>query len=415
MKKNRFFVLLLLLAFLAGCNKNNDVIVPNYGPNSIMKDTHPIPVANREIMDGVYQVQYGSDFFGEQLVLKWNRTHILVANSNGKYFNLEAGHLDSVIFLQGYWRNGYSDGTGLVSLTISRTEGGTRILGGDTSATITLRGSYGDASGLPDKSLIIKYLRPFSDKVKNSVYYTIAHRGGGRTSDLLPHSENSIAMLGFAEQLGSNGVEVDVRVTTDGIPFLYHDNDINIRLTQKSPIAGPIENYTLNQLRTFVKLIHGEQIPTLREALEFVCDSTLIKLVYLDMKAGDAVAKVVPIQLDVLERAKNKGRDLTIVLGIPADDVYNAFLEYPGYKDVPSLCELSVDMVHGANSKFWAPRWTLGTQNDVVAQMHAEGRYAVTWTIDQPQWIQEFMNTGTFDGMLTNFPFVVDYYHYIKQ
>ena len=89
-------------------------------------------------------------------------------------------------------------------------------------------------------------------------------------------------------------------------------------------------------------------------------------------------------------------------------------MEYPNYQSVPSLCELSVDDVRKVNSLVWSPRWTLGTQNDLVDQMHAEGRLAVTWTIDQPPWIRDFINEGHFDGLLTNFPYVVAYYHYIR-
>jgi glycerophosphoryl diester phosphodiesterase len=413
--KHSIYKFLILATALWGCTKDNYLAVPDAGPNSIMKDTRSIPSSGKLLMDGIYQVSDGSDFFGENVVVKWNRSHLLIANSNGKYMNLEVGHLDSVIFLQGYWRNGYSDGTGLISLTISRKEGGSMILGDPGQVSIILKGSYGNESGLPDKSLVLRYSRPFSDKIKNEKYYILAHRGGGRTSDLLPHSENSLAMLGFAEQLGSTGVEIDVRTTKDGIPFLYHDADINIRLTMKSPLAGPIENYTLKQLRSFVRLIHGEQIPTLEEALNFVLDSTNLHFVYLDMKAPEALAKVIPIQMDVLHRAQLMGRDLVIVIGIPSNDILDGFLAYPDHVNIPSLCELSVDDVRSANSLAWAPRWTLGTQSDLVTQMHNEGRIAVTWTIDQPQWISEFMRDGIFDGMLTNFPFTVAYYHYTKQ
>jgi glycerophosphoryl diester phosphodiesterase len=413
--KYNIYLTVLLAFFLWGCAKDNDLAVPDAGPNSIMKDTRPIPQSGRLLMEGVYKVAEGSDFFGDYVVVKWSKSHVLIANSNGKYMNLQAGHLDSVIFLQGYWRNGYSDGTGLISFTISRKEGGSMILGDQNQVSVAFRGSFGNESGLPDKSLVLVYSRPFSDKVKNEKYYILAHRGGGRTSDLLPHSENSLAMLGFAEQLGSTGVEIDVRTTKDGVPFLYHDGDINIRLTQKSPLAGPIENYTLKQLRSFVRLIHGEQIPTLEEALNFVLDSTNLQFVYLDMKAPEALAKVIPIQMDILLRAQVMNRDLMIVIGIPSTDILDGFLAYPGFENVPSLCELSVDDVRTAHSLVWAPRWTLGTQSDLVRQMHDEGRSAVTWTIDQPQWISEFMRDGLFDGMLTNFPYVVAYHHYTKQ
>ncbi len=108
------------------------------------------------------------------------------------------------------------------------------------------------------------------------------------------------------------------------------------------------------------------------------------------------------------------GRDLKIVIGIPADDVYEAFIAYPGYQDVPSLCELTLDQVRQANSQVWAPRWTQGLQTAEVQQMHAEGRLVLTWTLDEPSYIEQYINEGEFDGILTNYPTIVSYYHYIR-
>jgi glycerophosphoryl diester phosphodiesterase len=90
-------------------------------------------------------------------------------------------------------------------------------------------------------------------------------------------------------------------------------------------------------------------------------------------------------------------------------------MTFPGYQDIPSLCELTVEDVRTLNSKVWGPRWTLGTQNELVQQMHDEGRVAVCWTIDNPAWIKDYIVNGLFDGLLTNFPFVVAYYHYIQE
>jgi glycerophosphoryl diester phosphodiesterase len=415
MKQHILFFAWIFLVF-HGCNKDTTVPVPTAGPNSVMNETYPLNAGSKTLMDGVYKVTEGYGFFGDQVVVKWNRKSLTISCSSGKYFVLQAGQLDSVIFVQGYWRNGYNDGTGLISMYIARDEGGTMIVTGNGNQQITMRGAYGTQSGLPDQPLTLTWLRPFSDKVKNSTFHILAHRGGGRTSDRLPVSENSIAMIGFTEQLGSTGIEVDVRLSKDGVPFLYHDGDINIRLTQKCPIAGPPENFTWAQLSTFIRLIHGELMPTLEEALIYTIDSTLLTFVYLDMK-GDpgSMEKVIPIQHRMLERAREKGRNIIIVIGIPNTDVMNELMLYPNYQNVPSLCELSVEDVRIVNSAVWAPRWTLGTQNDLVQEMHSEGRLAVCWTIDQPGWIEEYINDGQFDGLLTNFPYVVAYYHYIQQ
>ena len=414
MKRNLIALAILLIA-LNGCNKDTTVPIPSAGPNSIMKETHPLTNPQKIMMEGVYKVTSGADFFGDYVIVKSNRTSLSISNKDGKHFILDVGHLDSVIFLQGYWRNGYSDGTGLISMIISRYEGGTSILNGTGLQKVIMRGAYGKESALPDQGLELEFDRPFSEKVKYSNFYILAHRAGGRTSDRLPVSENSIAMINYTEKLGSTGIEVDVRMTSDGVPYLYHDGDLNTRLTQKGPLAGPSESYTWAQLTTFVRLIHGEMIPTLEEALNFTIDSTLLRFVYLDMK-GDpgTMAKVIPLQKAALAHAKAIGRDIRIVVGIPSTDVLNDLMTYPDYTSIPSLCELTVDDVHTLNSAVWAPRWTLGTQNDLVQQMHNEGRLAVCWTIDEPAWIKDYLENGLFDGLLTNFPYVVAYYHYIQ-
>jgi len=414
MRKSILYFAWIILVF-SGCNKDTTVPIPSAGPNSIMKETRPINQLSKSFMEGVYQVNSGNNFFGSTVILKYNRTGLSISGGNGKYFVLDVGHLDTVMFLQGYWRDGYSSETGLASMYISREEGGTDILKGEGNHQITIRGAYGSDNNLPDKNFILTYLRPFSEKVLNSKFYILAHRSGGRTSDRLPVSENSLAMIGFTERLGSTGIEVDVRISKDGMPFLYHDGDLNIRLTQKGPLAGPPEDYTWAQLSSFVRLIHGEKIPTLEEALTYAIDSTLVNFVYLDMKeTSGAMAPVIAIQKRMMERAQSKGRDILIVVGIPTTGALDDLKAQPDFQNVPSLCELTTDDVRAVNSRVWAPRWTLGTQNSSVQEMHNEGRLAVCWTIDTPAWIENYITTGEFDGLLTNFPYVVAYYHYIQ-
>ena len=198
--------------------------------------------------------------------------------------------------------------------------------------------------------------------------------------------------------------------------MLYHDADLNIRLTQKGPVSGPINDFTYLQLFYLVRLIHGEHIPRLKDALYFVVDSTLLTDVYLDMKEKvPSIKEVIPIQKEILQRAKEKGRDLNIYIGLPSQDAINDFMSQPDYQKIPSLCELSVDDVVRTNSMVWAPRWTEGTQDALVAQIHGQGRLAWTWTLDDVDWIKEFINNGQFDGILTNYPFIAGYYHYIRE
>jgi glycerophosphoryl diester phosphodiesterase len=104
-----------------------------------------------------------------------------------------------------------------------------------------------------------------------------------------------------------------------------------------------------------------------------------------------------------------------IQIGIPDEDVLKNFLQLPEYQKVPSVCELTPQDVAATNARIWAPRWTLGLQNEEVAKIHAAGRKAFVWTLDVPDNISKYYNQGKFDGILSNYPSSVAYYYYAKQ
>jgi glycerophosphoryl diester phosphodiesterase len=412
----KLIILIVSLLLFYSCNNEVDITNPVVDPSDFLSQTKPLPNNSKPLMEGVYEVVEGKDLLGDQVVVKWNRDRLSIfAGKNGGYMVLESGYLDSVIFFQGYWRYSTSTETGAANFYIPANAGGGEIVSGDDpGTTIKFVGEYGNGNGLADKPLVLKFMRPFSDEVKQSDFYILAHRGGGRNSDYLGVSENSIEMINIAERFGSTGIEIDARLSKDGVPFLYHDGDINLRLTQKSLIWGDIESFTWAQLRTLVTLRNGEKIPSLREALEYVLEETTIRSVWLDTKDVDVVTASIEILTEINERAVQMGRDLKIVLGIPADDIFEEFIAQPNFQDVPSLCELTIDQVRQANSKVWAPRWTQGTQTSTVEEMQAEGRLVFTWTLDDANYIEAFINEGKFNGILTNYPTIVSYYHYIK-
>jgi glycerophosphoryl diester phosphodiesterase len=405
----------LLLALLASCVLEHDAFIPKY-PNSVLADGAPIPAASRVYMEGIYRITSGQKLFGDHAVLKWHgKDFSMFSETQGCYFVMKAAHLDSVIFMEGYWRYSSNNTTGLVSLRISKTNGSSNILSG-RDGKIVIQGTYGVAEGLPDAEFVLEYERPFSDKVKQSNFYIMAHRSGGRNSDNLPASENSIEMIRYTRNFGTTGIEIDIRLTKDGIPIIYHDDDLNVRATTKGPLMGPIKNYTLDELTSYVRLIHGEKIPTLEQALTFLVDSTELKAVWLDMKGDvNAMKIVIPIQQKALARAKAKAHPLEIWVGLPTEDVINDFMNYPGHEKVTSLCELTPDDVRKVNANVWSPRWTLGTQVDLVQQMHAEGRKVFCWTIDDQRFMKKFIDEGEFDGLLSNYSAMTAFYFYTQE
>lgn len=86
----------------------------------------------------------------------------------------------------------------------------------------------------------------------------IAHRGASARE-----LENTLAAFRAAVELGADGVELDVHVTSDAVVIVNHDDTI----------AGmPISNNSLDELRA-QPLGNGEPVPTLAEVLRELGDA----------------------------------------------------------------------------------------------------------------------------------------------
>jgi glycerophosphoryl diester phosphodiesterase len=409
---------ILLLIFVFSCSSEIDIVFPTFSDGSILEGTLPVPDHAKRRMEGVYQIRSSNEFFGDAAVFKWsNPDHLSIfCQKVGAYIVFNGGVKDSSLLFEGAWRFAFGTETGLVRLVIPKDKGGLELLADSTSEfTVNLIGAFGEANDKPDKSFLLKYARPFSQSVLQGNYWIMGHRGGGRNSDYVGVSENTTAMISLAEQRGCNGIEIDVKLSKDGIPFIYHDPDINLRLVQKSVIWGKIEDFTFPQLKTLITLKHGEVIESLDEMLEFVLNNTNLEFVWLDMKSDkDDMANVIPIQQEYLQRAAAMGRNLRILIGLPTQDKVDQFLAVPNYQDLSNLCELDPNIVRQTDAEVWGPRWTLGIQTAEVDAMHNEGREVITWTLDDPAWIKTYIDEGNFDGILTNYPMVVAYFYYVQ-
>jgi glycerophosphoinositol inositolphosphodiesterase len=121
----------------------------------------------------------------------------------------------------------------------------------------------------------------------------IAHRGA---SILVP--ENTLSAARQAEALGADGLEVDIRISLDGVPFLMHDSSLQRTTDVASIFPGRAgdrpENFTLAELKQLnagewfyrddpyktiakglvqpfeIQEIRQERIPTLAEILDFL-------------------------------------------------------------------------------------------------------------------------------------------------
>lgn len=379
--------------------------------NKVLNGTKPLPDESAGLIEGVYRIKPGGDEFGGYCVIKKSGEYYSVfCGKSISYFILLNGYKKGEIYFEGYWRFAQNSETGSMSLSISPENGATEILNGNKPQSLKLIGTYNiDGS---NKNLTLEYQRPLNPDTN---FYVIAHRGGGRNSDRLPSSENTVEMIKYCQRLGVNGIEIDLKLTKDNVVVLYHDELLNKRLINEDYFIGKISDFSYNQLKNFVTLKNGERIPKLEDALDAVLESNTIKLVWLDIKDPVLISHIAPIQKKYLEKASKSGKRLEIYIGLPEASICDEFVKMQSFETYPALCELDDSYVQKSKAKIWAPRWSLGLQSDKVNQYHSEGRKVFVWTLDVPDFIQTFIKDGKFDGILTNYPTQVAYEHYAKQ
>ena len=118
-------------------------------------------------------------------------------------------------------------------------------------------------------------------QITNSRPLLIAHRGAAAEAP-----ENTLAAFARALALGADGLELDVRVTRDGVPVVFHDPTL-ARLTGRRRAIAAL---ALSDLRTV--RIRGEPVPTLAKALALVRGRAVVQI---EIKAAAALVAVVRV------------------------------------------------------------------------------------------------------------------------
>lgn len=110
----------------------------------------------------------------------------------------------------------------------------------------------------------------------------IAHRGASAEKP-----ENTLAAFRRALALKANGIELDVQVTADGVPVVFHDTSLR-RLTGR---AGRVTRQTWCELKE-LRVAGTEPIPRLADVLALVRGRAVVQI---ELKRGAIVAPVVRV------------------------------------------------------------------------------------------------------------------------
>lgn len=219
----------------------------------------------------------------------------------------------------------------------------------------------------------------------------IGHRGA-----MGYETENTLASVQKALNLGVDMIEIDVFKIRSGEIVVFHDTHVE-RLSNGK---GPIEGYDLKSLEE-LKLKGGHHIPTLQEVLKQINNKIALNI---ELK-GANTAKAVNIIMDA--HIKQMGWDAGhfIISSFNWDELksmrqVNAMVKIAVLTEedplgaIPIAKELDAAAIN--------PNFKTLTQENTQA-IHDEGFKVYTWTVNEPEDIEQ-MKQYDVDGIITNYP-----------
>ena len=338
----------------------------------------------------------------------------------------------TLLVLEGYWRfleypEPTAKETGLIRLYVEPQSAGEALCRGEAiePGTASLSGATGFGNSGPTAPVELTYTRARKSRLVQGVrsFGVGVHHGACQTTDNCGVSENTAETFVLAKQLGGDYLEIDVRLTKDGIPVLFHLG-LSPAVTQGLYCVGGIEDWTYDQLLANCRLRNGEIIPRLVDALEYGLTHTDMT-VWLDMKVAEAVLPSSTIIGELNDRLVacepgvpapagkrclfpgSKSVVERVVIGLPSDDIINAYTTAKSAGELTPgqrcLCEENFDAVVSIPCDAASPRYTRGPLASDAESLQSQGKFFGYWTINDPKTIDAFLVAGRPNGILTNY------------
>jgi glycerophosphoryl diester phosphodiesterase len=257
----------------------------------------------------------------------------------------------------------------------------------------------------------------------------LAHRGAAAEAP-----ENTLPAFALAELQGADALEIDVRLTADGVVVVVHDATTDRTTNGRAPIRALTLDalrrfdaghaFTMDGGRTFPYRGRGVTIPSLQDL--YAAHPTLG--VNVDLKDHDPL--MARRALETVHRAGAAGRtllasfdagvlrevrrlDATVATGLAQAEVQGFYAAYWAGRCVPGRSARETGarlrkagrLPAAARALQVPPRWRgmRLVSDGSVAAAHAAGLAMHVWTIDDPLEMRRLLESGA-DGIVTNRP-----------
>lgn len=238
-----------------------------------------------------------------------------------------------------------------------------------------------------------------------------AHRGGAR---LAP--ENTMAAIDYGMALGSDGLEIDVHLSSDGIPVVIHDPTLDRTTDRTGPVhalpaselARVDAGYRFERDGQFPFRGQGIGIPTLDAVLARHKDARII----IEMKGGEpqlarAVAASV-LKANAVERTCISSFQQTSVDTIRAEHpemttsasvrearwtLHRSWVRWPWVSEQPYFAFQVPE--HTRRLRVVSPSF--------IRQVHKQGQVLQVWVVNERRDIERLLDWGV-DGIISDRP-----------
>lgn len=243
----------------------------------------------------------------------------------------------------------------------------------------------------------------------------IGHRGASAVAP-----ENTLAAFRKAIAVGADGIEFDVRLSSDGVPVIIHDETLRrtalrpervVELTANELVKVDAGSWFTVARHSSTNDYRDEKIPTLQQLLEDFSSNNA--LLYLEVKcAASEIQRIVEATADLIETHFVTDRtivecfDLAAIEAMKrrAPSIKTAALFEPSLGNPSALVSAQrlVARAVDAGADEIALHHRLANRRGVEAARKA-GLGVVVWTVDDPAWIMRSKEHGI-DCLITNDP-----------
>lgn len=236
----------------------------------------------------------------------------------------------------------------------------------------------------------------------------IGHRGASAVAP-----ENTMAAFREAIRVGADGIEFDVRLTSDGVPVVIHDRD----LLRTGGLPHRVADLTFSELSKidvgswFARTFGKETVPSLAEL--FTLFQSNNSTLYLEMKC-DSPAEYTPLAEACCRLIAEHGLKERVMIECFQLPALGIVREIDSDIKTVALFEPSI-----SNPSVWSDQRIINKATDVgavalalhhrlarkslVEKAKDAGMHVAVWTVDDPSWVERARTTGI-DALITNNP-----------